>query len=487
MPEPVAAVVGVSAVARAHGWRALALVVYAGVVVVLLLTNIDNIGSNGLALFCVAFVCGFPFCRTIRGVRFDPIEPIWVYTAIFFLEHFLKPILTLGDPASYGCNFFSVDYDTSATSRSLLFSALGFSFFYWGYISVLAKKAAESVPALADRWLSSRAFSAMLTAAVGFIVTIYFFAAKANFLIREAYLDRAQLNAGAGELVFFVHLMGLVVSVIVLRKTLENGWSGTSPFALATCIGIIGAYVIFGSRASLFFIPVTIVVLWHYQRKRFGARMLAVFFAGFFVLFALFAQYRAHYRWSVGSVDELQDAVRLEISNYNNWDIFLGIIQYYPNVKDHYYGRLATTSLMWLIPRRIWPSKPILYGPAMVQEDVAPGLRLIVDTGGFTGTTISQSTMGEAYADLGVLGIGLYMFIFGAVWGGLYNYLLHCSFSYPASALYAALYVGLPGYTRNFAPSLMNCLIWFLALFALFFWMGGGHVGKIYHSDSQAI
>lgn len=471
---------------RAHGWGAPALAAYLTFVLAMLLVNSDSIGGNIIPLLLVAVACGLPFYRAIRSVGFDPVEPIWVYTGIFFFEHFLKPLLTLGDTAGFGCNLFAIDYGTSATPMSLVLAAAGFASFFWGYVSTISKKAVSYIPVIPDKWRPSRVAVAMLLALSGYVATIYYFVAKAGFSMQGAYFDRAQLNAGAGELVFIVHLLGWVSAVILFRSLVRNGWGGTALVSLGACVGIIGAYIVFGARGSLFFIPATLVVLWHYKIRRFGARMIALFFALFFIIFALFAQYRAHLRWSVGSVEELNEAVRLEVANYNNWDIFLGTIQYYPDVKDYYYGRLATSSLMWLIPRRIWPSKPILYGPALVQEDIAPGLRIVVDTGGFSGTTISQSTMGEAYADLGVLGILLYMFIFGAVWGGLYGYLSRCAFSYPASALYAALYVGLPGYTRNFAPSMMNLFIWFVALYGLFLWMGGGLMNKSARNGPEA-
>lgn len=455
---------------RANGIGVLALVIYFGaVLLVLLLGGIP--GDSALALFSVAAACALPMVHAIRAARIDPIEPIWLYSGLFFYEHFIKPFATIVDPTGFGCVYFPIDYSTPMTASSLYISAVGYACFWTGYASFMPRLLAGWLRPLTGGWRAMRANSVLLVALPAFCASIYFFYWKSGFSLAWAYANRAQLNAGAGDLVFVVHLLGWVAAVILFRTVIDVTW-GVRVFAsVAACAMIVSSYVLFGSRSSLFFIPATLLIVWHYQVRRIGWRGAVFLSMAGFVIFALFAQYRAHFKWEVGSVEEMRETVRQELVNYNSWDLLLGTMQFYPTIKSYYHGELAASSLMLLVPRRVWPSKPAIYGPSLVQEDLAPGLRIAVDSGGFAGTTISQSTMGEAYADFGVIGVVGYMFIFGIAWGAIYSFLTVSGYSYSASAICSVLYGSMPAYVRNFSFALINMGLWFVVLYLLFLWL----------------
>lgn len=448
------------------------LVVYYFTVTALCLYSLEWTGVSAGPLLLVALTCSLPAVFSLRSRSFDPLAPIWLYTAIFFVEFYLKPIVTLGDPSRFGFAMLPLDYATMRVGRSLLVSTAGLVAFFGGYYGILRM---QGVPILrlSDHWRRGREIFLFAISSAAFLYAVNFFFSRVGYSFSAIYLNRASAAGLSGELSFLVHIFGWLAIVIPFRRCLAK----RSPLAWGAfgvlLIFVMAGFSIFGSRWTLFFIPVSLVVISHYVVARLSAARIMAIFTFVMISSAAFGAFRGNFDTArlapSATVQNLAD----ELVAFADWDIFLAIQDFYPEYRPFYNGRLAAESVLWLIPRSIWPGKPVLYGSGRIQDDIAPGLRILNLEGGYVGTSISQSTLGEGYADFGLPGALGYMAIFGAVWGWMYRLVRDNAFSFTMSATYSLLYILLPLYVRSFSSALIMMGLWGAFITAAFLFMSG--------------
>jgi hypothetical protein len=138
------------------------------------------------------------------------------------------------------------------------------------------------------------------------------------------------------------------------------------------------------------------------------------------------------------------------------WDIVASIVDYYPQSRPYYYGQLTWETTYSLIPRRIWQSKPIWYGPYQIENDVFPGQLVSLPDGGFEGTFLSSSTLGAGYAEFGWVGALAAMFIFGAMWRLLYGLVESRRPDFVRAALFGFCWSGMPILVRYFSLAISS-------------------------------
>lgn len=435
------------------------LVVYYFVVTALCLYSVEWMGMSAGPLLLVALTCSLPAVFSIRSRSFDPLAPVWLYTAIFFLEFFLKPLVTLGDPSRFGFAMLPLDYETMRVARSLLVSAAGLAAFFGGYYGVLRMRAV-AVFRLSDDWRPGREIVLFVVSLASFLYSVNFFFSRVGYSFSAIYLNRASVGGLSGELSFLVHLFGWVSILIPFRSCLAKrsllAWGAFGVLLLAVMAG----FSIFGARWSLFFIPVSLVVISHYTAARLSAARITAIFTFVMISSAAFGAFRGNFDTARLAPGATARNLADELLSFADWDIFLAIQDFYPEYRPHYNGRLAAESVLWLVPRSIWPAKPVQYGAGRIQDDIAPALRVLNSEGGYAGTSISQSTLGEGHADFGLAGALGYMAVFGAVWGWVYRLVRDNAFSFTMSAIYSLLYILLPLYVRSFSSALVMMGLW---------------------------
>ncbi len=449
------------------------LAIYYFAVTTLCLYSSEWTGLHGAPLFLVALLCSIPAVLSLKTRSFDPLEPVWLYSSIFFLEFFVKPLLTLWNPYRFGFNLLPLDYETMRVSRSLLIAGGGLVAFYGGYYAAIRLRGLP-VFYCSDKWRSGREIAMFIFGLSAFLYAVNFFFSRAGYSLSVMYLNRAAIGGMSGELSFLIQVFGWLAVIIPFRRCLAKrslvAWVAFSVFLLF----VIAGFSVFGSRGTIFFIPVSLVVISHYVVARFSAVRILAIFSLVFACSAAFGAFRGNFdvdRLSLSStVENLAD----EINAFADWDIFLAIQDFYPEFRPHYNGRLAAESVLWLIPRSVWPGKPVLYGSGRIQDDIAPGLRILNGGGGYTGTSISQSTIGEGYADFGLVGGLLYMSIFGLAWGWVYRVVRENSFSFPMVAIYSLMYILLPLYVRSFSSSLVMMGLWGILVTTSLSFLAGG-------------
>lgn len=457
---------------REHSLLGVALVAYLFIVIVTTLYSVEWMGLRAGPLFMVGLACAFPAFYSLRARTFDPLEPVWLYTAIFFLEFFVKPMLTLHDPHRFGFAMIPMDYFAMPVGRSLIIAFAGLVAFYFGYYRTISSRRLP-VLILSDDWNRARQVILFVCGLGAFAYSVNFFLSRAGYSVVYIYLNRAVVGGFSSELAFFVQVFGWIAAIIVYRRCLENGGAIRWGAFILLLTALVLGFSIFGSRWTLMFIPVSVMIIRHYVVARISGASLAAVFSALFVFSAAFGAYRGTFDLERASPSAVLSNLADEVTAFADWDIFLAISDYYPEYRRHYSGRLAAEAVLWVIPRSIWPGKPVVYGPSRVQDDIAPNLRVINVEGGYSGTAISQSTLGEGYADFGIVGAIAYMGVFGLIWGWVYTFLRRNLFSYSAAALYSLLYISLPLYVRGFAGALVIMALWGCLVSLLIAFMGG--------------
>lgn len=448
------------------------LVLYYFSVTALCLYSSEWTGLHTGPIFLVALLCSVPAVIALKARSFDPLEPIWLYSAIFFLEFFLKPLLTLWNPARFGFAMMPMDYDGMRIGRSLLIAGGGLAAFYGGYYYVLR---ARRVPVfhLSDKWRPGREIALFISGFGAFLYAVNFFFSRAGYSFSVMYLNRAAIGGLSGELSFLVQIFGWIAVIIPFRRCLARKdpltWGAFSIFLLV----ILAGFSVFGSRWTLFFIPVSLLIISHYVVARLSAARILAVFVILAVATATFGAFRGNFDVARLSPNSIVQNAGDEMTAFADWDVFLAIQDFYPEYRPYYNGRLAAEAALWLMPRSIWAGKPVQYGAGRIQDDISPGLRILNEGGGYTGTAISQATIGEGYADFGIAGALFYMAIFGAAWGWVYRGIRDNTNSFSMAAVYSLMYIIMPLCVRGFSSSLIYMGLWGFLVTALLSFLAG--------------
>src|SRR5437773_3516305 len=391
---------------------------------------------------------------------------------MYSISFWLRPLLVLYDPDNYGVPFVSYE-------RSAMIGASGVAFvaligFYLGYYLRLSPSFAPPLLRLPWPWRRSRVLTALFAFAALFAYLGFYFFSKGEFSFEYIYANRTLISWGDGDLAQLIQLSGWLVVILALAlysTSPRPSVMGAVAF-VTTIVGVEGVLSIFGARWSLFFIVGSLIIVWHYTRRRVRIWQWIAIFLCFFVASSLFGTWRQSL-----DVDDIRPELMLqnvvtETYQYLEWDVLSEIFRLYPVSESHSYGRLGLETILWLIPRRLWPGKPEWYGTTSIQRIVFPGIINFSDEGGFVGTFLTISTAGEGYVEFGWAGAFLYMFLFGVLWRLIYEFKELNRNSFPAVAAYAVLAIGIPVYVRGFATVVLVVFVWFFWQIALFRWLG---------------
>jgi hypothetical protein len=202
-------------------------------------------------------------------------------------------------------------------------------------------------------------------------------------------------------------------------------------------IAIIPYQFVQGSKTFLSLLPVSIVVAHCWTRGRLPKLLAAtaVAFVALFV-FPYVQTFRSFVNVTYGAVPSIQtldlQSVRHTIQNidiqsptflsdqavsisgrYAGIDELFGVTQLVPSTLQYRYGLPYVGALLNLIPRGLWPTKPIFSTGA--EYGAALG----------TITSITPFPVGEAYWDAGLVGLVVSMFVWGALLATVIRAYLH--------------------------------------------------------------
>ncbi len=396
----------------------------------------------------------------------DLFEPLWLFSAVYVVGFWLKPMLVVARPEVFKISY--LDYSQGAMRSACVLGAFGFLAFVAGYRLATWRRSVDPFTRLRWPWRRGRVVLAATVSVGLFVWLLYYFLAKSGFDIVYMYQNRAAVNRLDGDLVFLLHFVAWMAVILPFSLyCMRPRWQ----WGLVTFVSILAVMAgmsVFAARFSLLMTIVGLLVVRHYAIRRISYPRLLVVGVAVLLAHSAFGTVRG---WVTHEPTRprrsLSNTLSGEIKSVADWDIFAAIIDYYPESHEHYFGQLAVESTYWLIPRRVWSGKPVWYGPQRIQDDIAPGLLSASNQGGFVGTSIAQSTLGEGYAEFGAFGVVAYLLMFGFVWGRLYRFVRVHRGSFPVASIYAPIYAYLPMALRSFTSLLLMMALWFTTMFIL--------------------
>jgi oligosaccharide repeat unit polymerase len=304
-----------------------------------------------------------------------------------------------------------------------LYLILAFVLFLSGYYCRIGARLAGIFALLPAKWSPIRAkvvIPGILMIGLGsFMVLVHMFGGFSYFLSNkvETFMTRGtgpffMLCLGvafSAESVYIFYLISprralLITFMVLVVLTVGVGCA----------IGIKGGGIIFPFFSML--------ITYHYLKKRLTIKHLLLFVALIVMVFPIFIAQRATTDISlmVPLVREgyAEPLLILDIfaSRFMGFDPLVYAIRYTPTVMDYQYGKTMLTMFVAWVPQKLWPDKPV-YAFGRVFPQVYFGQDENC-------STVGPTILGEAYINFHVVGIIFVSLISGILFRAVYTGLI---------------------------------------------------------------
>jgi oligosaccharide repeat unit polymerase len=428
----------------------------------------DNIENITLALIAL-LVLITPLAYVKR--RFDIFEPIYFFSAAFFVGGFLRGLCLLNDPSFR--DTFSLSQ--GEVQRALIYCALGFLFFQLGYNNVFSRIVAKRcLVTLPDTWDHKRFVMAMIfVVTVGFIFLIYFVIQTGGLpgsIYELSYKRRVANNyicLGANFL-----SIGYILYLIHMYKTNSfNGLSYIKLFLLLISASLLP--FLSSQRLAILTLVFFFYIYSNYFKKRFELKKLLILLVVATIFLLTMVEFRQAKRTKSF---ELSKALRFEtatsffVKSHYFFDIITSslIVKHTPEAMEYQRGKTLLNWAVFPIPRSVWPDKPNNLGRRVRNE-------IFFEELGIRGGGITPPFMFELYLNFKIAGIVIGMFLFGLLSRAVYLNMADNS-NMATMALHVLNMRFIYGlFIRDLTWNLVNYLQWAVPLFIILFFVTHGN------------
>jgi len=367
------------------------------------------------ALLAIPLVIG---CVTRR---MDPFDPTTIIAASYFLFFVYAPIRNL----MAGQFYFFGELVMPLLPVGSLYLAFGIVGLWAGYYSSgIARRVAESAPSppASHRGVVRYAWIIAIIAIVCF--NAYIHIAGLSWL---KLLTLGQLGGVPGAIQtgvasvqsdfsnYLYSTLDWLTSALMLFFAFSRS---RRKWILAAFFGLLLIYTTIGFRYRVV-ILILAPVLYHYLKvnRRPDVVKVAAVAIALMLLIGAIGELRDSFR-----AGEPVDPTRISLSSSsesfaNDLDLYQGylaIVDAIPREHDYFWGSSLAYLLIQPIPRSLWPDKPA--APVATIVDVILGPDAVI-------AGIAYPNVGEFYANFGVVGLVIGMWLFGLLARVLYEYL----------------------------------------------------------------
>jgi oligosaccharide repeat unit polymerase len=397
---------------------------------------------SGMFIVCLALV---PLLCEASQKVLDPLNPRNLFLFSFSLQFGFYPlfILTGGkriETLNYVAEFGIEKYYAYAQ----VLAVLGLISFLWGYSSNSAEKMVHFLPK--PRPLSARRVKRFI-----WFLCIAGYLGMSLFLLRQggiqAFLASRELwRAGgmSGDGLFMVAVdlwlpVAALLPMILLTKGNEP-WRKTALRLGFLCICLVPVFLL-GFR-TLIVIPILqgIAVL-HYRRKRISVSTfvwIAVLLSGLMTLYGVSRSIQGNASELVAAVGP-QEALDYVLFRSPGTDLVSTVLSNNPSRHFEYGLKAIIESATVLIPRSVWPGKPVSWGEQFSTTFFGNYLFMIgIERDVYGG--INPTAIGYFYLQCGWISIAIGMFIVGMVTKTIYTYGVRFAGSNTAFLLFILLW-----------------------------------------------
>lgn len=333
-------------------------------------------------------------------------EPYTMVTLVYVLVYHVAPVFqfSLGNSARYGVDAMP------QTVEAVALVMAGHFFFTLAYGFVGRKKSQGSLPSIYREPIDkSRLTKIAYTAfVVCYVLAVYYQIGRGFSL---AYVMTGGLTGEQSGTVGESSLMFLSY----FRYACVGAWAvafayGQNRVAKVVSFVMLLAIVFFSGTRAAILLPILAPIVIHYIQKGGAPSLVSLGIAtGLLVLlFAVMQVTRggvaAGSGFDIGgsSVDDLFSPFYAEIDDFKVFYSILGVV---PERHDFLYGsQMILYSLVLLVPRAIWPGKPMPQVYDIVNATY--GNQAVLNG-------VAYPNLGEYYVEFGVIGVVVCMFVLG--------------------------------------------------------------------------
>ena len=401
-----------------------------------------------------AVVALLPFAAAALRGRMDVFQPIYLFSFCYAVLFVVRPAFDLAGNGSTQWLGYPI---ASGYFLALVIGLIGAIGFYCGYAAPIGARAAGRMPLPTGKWaISSLAGFVMASVLVsGLLFTAFVWSiggfgnVGALLAGRSEFLRQAQI-ASSGYLYsapLWLGSIGLLILAIVRRWRSAAGLLG---FLLVVASQVES--LAFGDRSWWLPMATSIGILFYCRRgRRPGARTLATT-AVLVLLFGITVP--RMYREADNRTQSFAQVIQQTASSpfdalqslFQSLDTAMvdGLAmeaQDVPSAIPYQFGSTYLEALTRPVPRSLWSGKPI-EAEALLMQRLLPDLasRHIL---------FYFSAFGEPYLNLGLPGVLLFGFVFGAAWRLLYEWFRRAPTNPCVFAIYAASWPCLFIYMRG--------------------------------------
>lgn len=333
-------------------------------------------------------------------------EPYTMVTLVYVLVYHVAPVFqfSAGNTARYGVDAMP------QTVEAVILVIAGHFFFTIAYGFVGRKKAEGVLPSMYREPMDKRRL-----AKIAYIVFAVCYALAVYYQIGRGFSLTYIMSGGlAGEQSGTVSESSLMF-LSYFRYACVGAWAvafayGQNRAAKITTFVMLLAIVFFSGTRAAILVPILVPIVIHYIQKGKAPSLASLgIAAGLLVfLFAVMQVARGGVAAGTGfdiggsSIDDLFNPFYAEIDDFKVFYSILGVV---PERHGFLYGsQMILYSLVLLVPRAIWPGKPM---PQVYDIVSATYGNQAVFNG------VAYPNLGEYYVEFGVIGIVVCMFVLG--------------------------------------------------------------------------
>jgi len=353
-------------------------------------------------------------------------KPINFY-AFFFALYFVLPSL------------FSF-YDKSISNENLSLISFFYLFSFFSFYLGIKKSKIKEIPFLRDKYFSRNEGRALLLICIILIIAIiyyYYWRISENIFFNHAYMydQRTDLASSIRDVFIQSAQLPLIILLGLLTKVNDNKIAHQGKLLLFSySIGITFIYTLSSQTrpaiTALILLVVSVSFYKHYQLKL--VKSFVILFLSIFIVTAIQAQRIALKEKLIMSSNQLSTALDFIINgtlstiSENNYDKSIirsraeGSVLFLSDIIDKFdegysplFGKSTLIGLSGIIPRFIYPEKPIVTSPQLVVKGLL-NMPLIDD---------ALTMVNQFYVEFGTIGLFLGFLIFGFLMGKYFNYL----------------------------------------------------------------
>ncbi|ANQ54611.1 O-antigen polymerase [Thermosipho sp. 1070] len=364
--------------------------------------------SNFLILILGLFMVGTIYLLTIFSGQNYLFEPLHLVTLIYILEFSISPIIDTinGNTSLFGINVFG------SLGKSTLIYVISYFSFIFGYLSnSFSKKFSWNNQNIKVREsINFKVFVSFLFWMVSFSNAIALFYTKGSvvYFLTLGLINTGKINlvqADVGFLYMLTYIMiapWLYLTVLLpLRKIFK---------IILTCLTFITFFSL-GFR-YIFLVMFIAPLIFHAKSNRRFNKLFIIKLIIILLILLIFFALLGSIRGSLKRFERIKytgslfdSIIQVFISNLNDtYKAFYALVENYPDNYNYTFGKQMSYTFIYVIPRILYKSKPL------------PEIKnVLYNSLGKVGLTsgVAWPNIGEYYVEFGILGVIIFMYLFG--------------------------------------------------------------------------